>query len=110
MPLHLVLKVQEPTKKELYKTTGLTPNVLKSHLTLHFNHNHPLQSAHVLSFRPVSEETKEKYYKLFQAGHSAASARHYYETTLMDECEESELQSKFANRSVNPTVQDVSRL
>ena len=28
----------------------------------------------------------------------------------MDECDESELQSKFADRSVNPTVQDVSHL
>lgn len=68
--------------------------MFKTHRTkiqLLFEHDHPLTSAHALSFRPVSDETKQKYYKLFQSGHSAVSARHYYETTLMDACEEGEL-------------------
>ena len=81
----------------------------KGHLQLNFNHNHPLHSAHVLSFRPVSVETKEKYVKLFSAGHSAASAHHYYENTLMDEFSD-ELQAMLADRAVNPTMQDVNRL
>ena len=63
----------------------------------------------MLSFRPVSVETKEKYTKLFSAGHSAASAYHYYENTLMDEFSD-ELQTKLADRATNPMVQDVNRL
>lgn len=83
---------------------------IKTRLQLLFKHNHSTTSAHVLSFRPVSEETKDKYYKLFQSGHSAASARHYYETTLMDLYDGEELQEKLSDRSINPLLQDISRL
>ena len=88
-------------------------DILTSHkakLQLKFNHNHPINSAHVLSFCLVNEKTKEKYYKLFQSGHSAASATHYYENTLMDTCDEEELQGTMCDRSINPILQDVSRL
>lgn len=103
----LTLKIVEPTKKELSRDIF---NSHKMKIQLLFEHNHSLTSAHALSFRPVSNEAKEKYDKLFQSGHSAASARHYYETTLMDACEEEELQTKMSDRSINPLLQDVSRL
>ena len=47
-----------------------------------FNHNHPLNSAHALSFRPISQETKELFIELFRKGHTAASAHHWHETKL----------------------------
>ena len=82
----------------------------KTKLQLFFKHNHPLKSAHVLSFRPIDEETRMKYFKLFQSGHCAASARHYYETTLMDMNEGNELQIKMSDRAIKPTISDVNRL
>lgn len=42
-------------------------------------------------------------------GHSAASARYYYETVLLEN-ESDEVQQRLADRAVNPTSQDVSRL
>jgi hypothetical protein len=60
--LKLTLVVQIPTKKQqrmserypyLLTHTGL--------LKLNFIHNHPLASAHTLSFRDVSEETKQAF-------------------------------------------------
>ena len=109
-PSTLTLKLEEPTRKELYSDKKDILTSHKAKLQLKFNHNHPINSAHVLSFRPVNEKTKEKYYKLFQSGHSAASARHYYENTLMDTCDEEELQGTMCDCSINPILQDVSRL
>ena len=77
-------------------------------IKLTFDHNHPLESAHVLSFCPVDLETKEKYFSLFNMAHSAASARYYYETLLENEPDDA--QQKLADRAVNPNPQDVSRL
>jgi hypothetical protein len=105
----LRLKILQPTKREIYEES----NIFLTHKTrveLVLWHDHPLHSAHVLSFCPVSNETEQSYIKLFQSGHSAASARHYYETTLMDTCEETELQAKLSDRSINPRLQDISRL
>ena len=52
-------------------------------LKINFSHNHPIVSAHSLSFRPVRSETKEIFFKLFDDGHSASSARHNYEQHLV---------------------------
>ncbi len=81
----------------------------KAHIKLDFNHNHPVESAHVLSFRPVGEATKEAYFSLFRIGHSASSARHYHESTIL-QSEPSKAQKLLADRSVNPNHQDVYRL
>ena len=55
-----------------------------------FNHDHPVDSAHALSFRPIASQTKESYYRLFSSGYSAATARHTYETRMMLEAHEEE--------------------
>ena len=115
-PSQLILKIQIPTKKQVRLAT--THPYLLSHKTLinlKFCHNHYVHSAHTahsLSFQPVSETTKEKICSLFYKGHSAASARHAYETELMLECAESgqSLQTVLADRSINPLVQDYSRM
>jgi len=52
-------------------------------IQLRYHHNHPIESAHALSFRDVAESTKEAYYSYFQNGHSAATARHHHELNLL---------------------------
>jgi len=75
-----------------------------------YNHNHPIHSAHSLSFRDVSEETKAKFYKYFECGHSAASARHEHELHLQLSADSTLAEKLIADRATNPNVQDVSRL
>ena len=64
-----------------------------------------IDSAHALTFRPASNETKKKYISLFSGGHSASSAHHHYEEdVLMDRG-----QQGIAVRSFNPDNQWVHR-
>ena len=65
-------------------------------LSISFTHNHPLQSAHALSFRPISK------------GHSASSAHHWHETKLF--LDHGEDQTILADREINPTKPDFYRL
>ena len=109
-PSKLCITIQIPSKAQ--SKNGPAARVLHDHkgyVQLTFNHNHPLESAHVLSFRPISAETKEKNVSMFSMGHSAATARHFFETLFFEE-DESEMQQKLADRSVNPNVGDVNRL
>jgi len=109
-PSTIKLTVNVPTKKDK-RNSKVRPHLL-SHTTvvdiLH-NHNHPIDCLHALTFRTMSEETKEAYYQLFSCGHSAASAWHSYETKLMIENEENKMEV-LADRNINPSQQDVSRL
>ena len=50
---------------------------------LQHTHNHAINVADALRFRPISDETKSKYYDLFKQGHSPSSAHLKYETNLM---------------------------
>ena len=109
-PSKLSITIQVPSKVQLKKYPAASK--LAQHqavIKLTFDHNHPLESAHVLSFRPVAPETKEKYFSLFNMGHSAASARYYYETLLLEN-EPDDAQQRLAYQAVNPNPQDVSRL
>ena len=56
-----------------------------------FHHNHPIDSAHVFGFRPVSEETRRKYVCLFSLGHSASSAHHHFEEYIVHERRQSSI-------------------
>lgn len=106
-PSQLILKIQIPTKKQIQLATKY-PYLLthKTLVNVKFCHNHYVHSAHSLSFQPVSEATRERIYSLFCKGHSAASARHAYETELMLECAESgqSVQTVLADRSINPLI------
>ncbi len=109
-PSTLKLTVTVPGKKALNKAHLNSAQI--SHPTivsLIFNHNHPVVSAHAFSFRPIASETKEEYYHLFANGHSAASARHAYETRAMLEADD-DIMQQLADRAMNPNPQDVSRL
>ena len=67
-PARLCITIQEPSKRKCpqYHTTH------KAYIKLSFNHNHPVESAHVLGFRSVSEEMRQEYAQLFSLGHSAS--------------------------------------
>ena len=61
-PSTLKLTVTVPTRKQTYASAR---PYLVTHLTIlqvSFTHNHPLESAHVLAFRPIAPETKEKFF------------------------------------------------
>lgn len=106
-PSVLKFTVAIPTKKDRYASVDYLvthPTVL--HIT--HNHNHPIESAHALSFRPIDPETKESFFKLFRMGHSASSAYHWHETKLFLDGGEDQL--LLADRATNPTKSDISRL
>ena len=94
------------------------PNVLKKiprsdhfcEVQIVYDHDHPINSAHVLSFRDVSEGTKNMFFEYFKCGHSAASARHEHELRLQLSTDPVSIERVLADRSTNPNVQDVSRM
>ena len=108
-PSRLTLTINVPPKA---KTNPYLSSHMMGLLKLDFCHNHSVHSAHTLSFQPISEATKEQIFNLFSKGHSAASARTALETELVLKCTEqgTEVQRVLADRSLNPTVQDYSRL
>ena len=66
-PSVLKFTVSIPTKKD--QRASLDHPYLVSHpsiLQITFTHNHPIESAHCLSFRPIDLETKESFFKLFR--------------------------------------------
>ena len=100
-PSTLNITVQKPPR-------GKASNRHHTHQTIvkmTFHHNHPIDSAHVLGFRPVSENTKEEYIHLFSLGHSASSAHHHYEEEVMQKPD----QCIIADSAVNPGIQWVHR-
>ena len=109
-PSSLKLTVMVPPKHSNPKRKHLEP-FLCTHPTvfkISFNHNHPIKSAHVLSFRPVSDETKQKIFEYFQKGHTASSAYHWHETKLF--LDSNEDQMSIVDRAANPNKSDFSRL
>ena len=91
----LTVVVQIPTKNQ-HRTCEKYPYLLTHTglLKLNFAHNHPLTSALTLSFRDVSEETKQAFSHLFSVGHSASTAKHTHVQHLMNNAEtEAEMQT-----------------
>ena len=108
-PSVLKFTVAIPTKKD--QRASLEHRYLVSHpsiLQITFTHNHPIESAYSLSFRPIDLETKESFIKLFRMGHCASSAYHWNETKLFLDGRDDQL--LLAHRATNPTKSDVSRL
>ena len=111
-PSHLTIALQVPTKKQ--KLSAEKHPYLLSHravLNINFIHNHPIHAAHTLSFRPLSENTKQQIFELFDKGHCAASARHTHEQMLILNSDTNvEKQTLLADRASNPNIQDICRL
>ena len=99
-PSTLKITIQKPPKRRVGARC-----THKAYIKLIFNHNHPIESAHVLGFRPVAEKTKDEYARLFSLGHSASSAHHHYEEEIL----QGTGQSGIADSAVNPNVQWVHR-
>ena len=98
-----------PTKKAKRAST-IKPELV-SHVTtftLLYTHNHPVNSFHALTSRPINSETEHAYFELFSNGHSAASAWHAYETKLMIDGDD--IVHQLVDHAINPSPQDVSRL
>ena len=71
-------------------------------ITLDFMHNHNINSADALRYRPVSEEVKGKFIELFSEGYAVSSALAKYKEDLRRNCSEDEFTVKMADRSVVP--------
>ena len=70
-----------------------------------------MHSGHALSFRPVSQETKDEYIRLFENGNFASSARHAHVRHLQLEHDgKPDTQRLLANRSTTPNVLNIQRL
>ena len=79
-------------------------------IDIHYNHNHQINSGHALSFRPVSDDVKQEYIHLFEAGHSSATARHEYTSQLQLKHDTQSIEQVLADRAANPNCQDIQRL
>ena len=73
----LVLRVHRITK-----STSHIKRCYPCQVDLTWQHNHSINSAHALSFKPINEETKEKFFHYFSEGHSPSSARHHHTLCL----------------------------
>ena len=103
-PSRLTLRVYSKRPTVVQKLP-LSDHLCEVDLT--YDHDHPIDSAHALSFRDVSEETREAFYEYFKSGHSAASARHKHELCLQFSSSNTSLvETLLADRSTNPNVQD----
>ncbi len=60
-PSNLKLTVLIPGKKNQL-AAAKTPHLIThpTVLQITYNHNHPVESAHALAFRPIAQETKQK--------------------------------------------------
>ena len=102
LTVRVYAKTATYVKKHGY--SSLTHNC---HVDMYHNHNHPVGSAHVLSFRPISPETVRIFCEYFKAGHSAASAHRTHEMMLLGE---DDFELKIADRAINPSLSDVNHL
>ena len=71
-------------------------------LTLDFTHNHSINSANALRFRPVSEETKKRFIELFEEEHSPSSAFAQYKKNVLHGKNSLEIITLMTDRSIVP--------
>ncbi|CAG8846926.1 34007_t:CDS:2, partial [Gigaspora margarita] len=67
-------------------------------ISMRFHHNHPFASSHATSFRSISNETKETFFRLFHAGHNPTSAYNTY----LEEIQYENNEEILADRAVCP--------
>ena len=111
-PLLRDKKTQCSSKLTLKLLNRSRPNVSYTHpceVALIWDHNHSITSAHVLIFRPISQETKDQFYKYFEQGHSPSSAIHHHSLNLAIEYQgkDQDYEIAHADRSINPLPKDV---
>ena len=81
-------------------------------VNLLWQHNHSIHSAHALSFKPISEDTKRIFYDYFDQGYSPSTAKQHHTIMLSIQCEgdEKDLEQVHADRSINPLSKDIDYL
>ena len=81
-------------------------------VNLQWNHNHSIHSAHALSFKPITDDTKQNFYDYFDEGYSPSTAGHHHTMLLAIhyEGDENGLEQPHADRSVNPLPKDIDNL
>ena len=78
---------------------------------IEWEHNHSLETLEASNFRDLSPECTERVLKLFESGHTPATARQQYLKELKESCQdELEFHRKKANRAVMPRKRDFSYL
>ena len=81
-------------KKQIYQTHPCEINLI-------WDHNHSLECAKALSFRPINQTTVNQFHSYFDQGHSPSALHlHRLNITMCDELES-------ADRSSNPQYNDV---
>lgn len=81
----------------------------KTIVNVNFNHNHSILAADSLRFRKVTKEIEEKFLKLFESGHTPASALQAHNLDLILENPD-DYEIMLAYNSLSPNLQWVSRL
>ena len=96
------LKICNAASKPIYHT-----HPCEIHLT--WDHNHSLQCAKALSFRPSSAQAITTFHSYYEQGHSPSSALHLHQLnmSLRYDDREGELELARADRSINPQYGDV---
>ena len=79
-------------------------------IKLDFCHNHTVSSTESWNFQPIAQETKTRYFELFQAGYTASRARNIYVEELKSRLGLKKFFENSSKRSVNPSSTDVFHL
>ena len=74
-------------------------------VTLVWDHNHSLECAKALSFRPIDPQTVKRFESYFDKGHSPSSALHFHQLNLA--IDHDDIEYAQADRSINPQYSDV---
>ena len=77
---------------------------------MHYDHNHEISSTDNWNFLNLEQETKDKYFKLFEQGLTPANARLAYIAELKAVLGEKEYFKQASRRSINPDSTTVFRL
>ena len=104
----LLLRVHNKSKSNSRVSWSTHP----CEVNLLWQHNHSIHSAHALSFKPISEDTKRIFYDYFDQGYSPSTARQHHTIMLSIQCEgdEKDLEQVHADRSINPLSKDIDYL
>ena len=73
-PAELSFSISSPCQSVCVTDTHVMRNEYSLEIKLHYNHNHAIQAAEAMRFRPVSEDTKKLFTGLFDEDISRSSA------------------------------------
>ena len=78
-------------------------------INIDWKHNHSTENLEASNFKTLSQKSVEKITKLYEAGHTPATARQQYLTELKANCENDiDFHVKKADWSVTPRQRDIS--